>query len=72
MQNLIPFAVIHIGVSVALAAMLILMHGRLHRADFLLCCFASDVPTPGRVETSNGVSAKPRRRCIPGYRGALN
>ena len=36
MPDLIPFAVIHIGVSVALAAMLILMHRRLHRADFLL------------------------------------
>jgi len=36
MPDLFPFAVIHIGVSVALAAMLILMHWRLHRADFLL------------------------------------
>jgi hypothetical protein len=36
MPDLIPFAVTHIGVSVALAAMLILMHPRLHRADFLL------------------------------------
>lgn len=36
MPDLIPFAVIHIGVSVALAAMLILMHRRLDRADFLL------------------------------------
>jgi two-component system, cell cycle sensor histidine kinase and response regulator CckA len=36
MPDLIPFAVIHIGVSVALAAILILVHRRLHRADFLL------------------------------------
>ena len=36
MPDLFPFAVIHIGVSVALAAMLILMHWQLHRADFLL------------------------------------
>src|SRR6266851_2852102 len=36
MPDLIPFAVIHIGVSVSLAAILILVHRRLHRADFLL------------------------------------
>ena len=36
MPDLIPFAVIHIGVSVALAAILILVHRRLHKADFLL------------------------------------
>ena len=35
MPDLIPFAVIHIGVSVALAAILILVHRRLHKADFL-------------------------------------
>ena len=36
MPDLLPFAVIHIGVSVALAAILILVYRRLHRADFLL------------------------------------
>ena len=36
MPDLLPFAVIHIGVSVALAAILILVHRRLHRADFLV------------------------------------
>jgi signal transduction histidine kinase/CheY-like chemotaxis protein len=36
MPDLIPFAVIHIGVSIALAAILILVHRRLHKADFLL------------------------------------
>ena len=36
MRDLIPFAVIHIGVSIALTPTLILMRRRLHRADFLL------------------------------------
>jgi two-component system cell cycle sensor histidine kinase/response regulator CckA len=33
---LVPYAVIHIGVSIALAANLILVYRRIHRADFLI------------------------------------
>ncbi len=36
MQDLVPFAVIHVGVSIALAAILILIHRRLYKADYLL------------------------------------
>jgi hypothetical protein len=36
MPNLIPFAVIHVGLSFALAAILILLYRQLSRADFLL------------------------------------
>src|SRR5580693_12078 len=35
-MDLVPFAVIHVGVSLALAAILILIYRRLHQTDFIL------------------------------------
>jgi signal transduction histidine kinase len=35
-MDLVPFAVIHVGVSLALAAILVLIYRRLHQTDFIL------------------------------------
>jgi PAS domain S-box-containing protein len=56
MLELIPLATVHIGVSIALAAILILVHRRLQRADFLLYWAIYWLAIAGNVAISRLVS----------------